>query len=132
MTDFMVNFRDANMRCQEKGIYFCLKMKYSIGTVTYIWFLNSGIFTVPLFSFHFYHLSIAENGVVNSPIINLWGRMFALRFSKVSLMWIPLNLEHRCSELRLHLDRLFFLSHIWMSFLNFYDNFWLKIHVVQY
>ena len=40
-------------------------------------------FTVPLFSFCFHDLSIAEGGVLKSPTITVWGAMCALSFSKV-------------------------------------------------
>jgi hypothetical protein len=51
-----------------------------------IWFITSVSFTVSLFSFCFHDLSIAESGVLKSPIIIMWGAMCALSFSKVSFM----------------------------------------------
>ena len=37
-------------------------------------------------SFCFHDLSIAESGVLKSPIIIVWGEMCSLSFTKVSLM----------------------------------------------
>ena len=62
-----------------------------------------------LFSFYFHDLSIDESRVMKSPIIIVWGVMCALSFSNVSLMHVGViwHLEHRCSELRVHLGRFF-------------------------
>ena len=61
---------------------------------------------VSLFSLSFHYLSIDESGVLKSPTINVWGAMYALSFSKVSFMNVRF-LEHRYSELRVHLGRFF-------------------------
>jgi hypothetical protein len=39
-----------------------------------------------MFSFCFHDLSIAESGMLKSPIIIVWGAMYALSFSKVSFV----------------------------------------------
>ena len=78
-----------------------------------ICFITSVSFTVSLFNFCFHDLSIAESRVMKFPTIIVWGVMCALSFSKFLLwMWISLHLEHRCSELRVHLGW-FFLWPVW-------------------
>jgi hypothetical protein len=63
---------------------------------------------VSLFSFCYHDLSIAESGVLKSLTIIVWGAMCALSFSKVSFMNVSvLELEHRYSELRVHLGRFY-------------------------
>jgi hypothetical protein len=41
---------------------------------------------VPLFSFCFNDLSIAESGVLKYPTIIVWGSMYVLSLGKVSFM----------------------------------------------
>ena len=62
-----------------------------------------------LFNLCFHDLSIAESEVLKFPTIIVWGVMCALSFSKASFMnvCVPLHLEHRCSELRVHLGTFF-------------------------
>ena len=48
--------------------------------------MSSVSFTLPLFSFRFHDLSIADSGVLKSPTIVVWGVMCALSFSKVPFM----------------------------------------------
>ena len=63
---------------------------------------------VSLFTFRFQDLSIGESGVLRSPTIFVGGTMCALSFTKVSLMNVAaLVLEHRYSELRVHLGRFY-------------------------
>ena len=92
-----------------------------------IWFITSVSFTVTLLSFCFHDLSIAENGVLKSPTIIVWGAICALTFSKVSFMNVDsLHLEHRCSELRVHLS----FDQYEVSFLILLDNFWLNVDFI--
>jgi hypothetical protein len=87
---------------------------------------------VSLFTFFFHDLSIDESGVLNSPSIIVWGAMCALSFSKVSFMNVPLHLEHRCSELRVHLGRFFSFDEYEVSFLILFDSIWLKVDFFHY
>jgi hypothetical protein len=87
---------------------------------------------VSLFSLGFPDLSTDESGVLKSPTIIVWGAMCALSFSKVTFMNVAaLALEHRCSELRVLLDRFFFW---WVqSVLPYlFDDFWLKVNFIHY
>jgi hypothetical protein len=83
---------------------------------------------VSLFNFCFHGLSIAESQVLKSPAIIVWGIMCALRFNVKFLlcMWVPLHLEHICSELRVHLGRFSSLM-IWSVLPYLFDNFWFKL-----
>ena len=47
-------------------------------------------------------------------------------------IWVPLHLGHRCSELRVHLGRFFSFDQYEVSFLTFFDNFWLKVDFIWY
>jgi len=57
-----------------------------------------------LFSFSFHDLSTKESGVLKSPTIIVCSAMYALSFSKVSFMYVPLHLEHRYSDFWLKVD----------------------------
>ena len=46
-------------------------------------------------------------------------------------LWFPLQLEHRCSELRVYLGR-FFLWWIWSVLPYFFENFRLKVDFIWY
>ena len=50
------------------------------------WSIPSVSFIVSLFTFCFHDLSTDNSGVLKSPTIIVWGVMWALSFSKVSLM----------------------------------------------
>ena len=61
-----------------------------------------------LLNFSFYDLSIAESGVLKSFTIIVWGEMCVWVLVKFLLcIWMLLNLEHKCSELGVHLGRFF-------------------------
>ena len=51
-----------------------------------IWFVTLVSFTVSLFTFCFHDLFIDENRVLKSPTIIVCGAIYALSFSRVSLM----------------------------------------------
>ena len=65
-------------------------------------------FTVSLFNFCFPDQSIEVSGVLKSPTIIVLGAMCALNFLKFLLqMRVPLQLDNRCSELKVLLGGLF-------------------------
>jgi hypothetical protein len=66
------------------------------------------LFVLCLCSVCFHDLSIDESEVLKTSIIIVCGVKCALTFSKVSLMNTDaLALEHRCSELRVHLAKIY-------------------------
>ena len=98
------------MRCWEEGVSFCFSIKCSIYIYS-IWLITFGSFTMSLFSFCFCELLIDKSGLLKSPTIIVCGAMCALSFSKFLLwLWLPLQLEHSYSELRVHLGRFFPLT----------------------
>ena len=50
------------------------------------WFINSASFTASLVSFCFHDLSIDESVMLRSTNIIVWGEMYFLSFSRVSLV----------------------------------------------
>jgi hypothetical protein len=76
-----------------------------------ICFITSVSVHVSLFRFCFQDMSIGESGVLKSSTIIVWGAMCALSSSNVCfIIWVPLNLVHRCSGLRVYLGRFYLWS----------------------
>ena len=130
---FLFFFWEGTMRCWDESIYsFVLQWKVLQISVKSIWFIASVSFTVLLFSFCFYYLSIVERGVLKSPTVIVWAPMCALSFSNVSLTNMgSLAFGYRCSELKVHLGRFSFDECV-VSFPIFFDKFWLKVYFVKF
>ena len=128
--NYLVNFGGDTMWRWEEGISFCFRTKCPIYIfVKSICFINSVCFTVSLFSYCFYDLSIDESGVLKSPTIIVWGAMCALSFCKVSFYkYGCLCIRSRDVQYReFFLVDLFIFDEYEVSFLIFFDNFWLKV-----
>ena len=75
---------------------------------------------------------IDERGVLRSPTVFCEVQCVLWALVKFLLwMWVPLHLEHRCSELRVLLG-IFFLWWIWSVLRVFFDDFWLKVQIIWY
>ena len=85
-----------------------------------------------LFCFCFYDLSTAESGMLNSPTIIVWSVMCALSFSKVSFMNVGIIKESIDVQNWEFIFVDFSFDWYEVSFLIFFDKFWLKVDFILY
>ena len=134
VTNYMVSFWEDTMRCWEEGIFFCFRVKCSLSIyVKSIWFITSVSLLClcvvcvsmicPLMRVECWSFALLLYGVHYV----LWALVEYLLW-----MWVPLHLEHRCSELRVLLGRFFSFDEYEVCFFIFFDNFWLKAEFIRY